>query len=158
MPAPQMELDVPLARNRVENEQARWEEMRLECAWRVLMFARDIPDAMLMMDILGLGPPAEPDPFPELRRRQADRSWEEPDPEPVFDLESVKTMILNYARVAPDFSANTFYLALPDAAHPLIGPAIQSLRRRHFEAAGTEIAVNPARKGSRVTVYRFRRD
>jgi hypothetical protein len=151
-----MELDVPLARNRVEDERARWEEMRLECAHRVLMFARDIPDAMLMTDVLGIGPPERESPFPELRSLlDARRPPEEP--EPVFDLESVKAMILAYARAAPDFSANHFYLALPDEAHPLIGPAIQSLRRRHFEAAGTEIAVNPARKGSRVTVYRMRR-
>lgn len=75
-------------------------------------------------------------------------------PGPV-DAGLVRDLVMERARSAPRFSVNDFYRMLPPEAHHLIDPAFRGLRGQ-FEAIGTEIAVNPARKGSRVTVYSLR--
>jgi hypothetical protein len=137
-----------LAAERAAAEQDAERDLLLTAAWIVLGHALDREDALLLLDEIGL----EEDPLGALRemkerRRAAAPSW---------DLARVKTLVLERARARTPFSANCFYKTLPPEAWPLIGPALQSLRHAHFVTAGTEIAVNPARKSSRVTIYQLK--
>ena len=143
---------MPLADDRVRAERERAHETFLGCAWSVLCRARDAGDALLILAVLC---PEGEDAESALRELRARR----PRRRPPWTTERVKARVLEFARSSGrPFSANRFYVDLPPEARPLIGPALQSLRHRHFETLGTEIAISPARKMSRVTVYRLREE
>jgi hypothetical protein len=151
------------AAQRAAEEEAREHNRVLELAWRILARAIDMDDALLLLDAIL---PAGDDPKEicrELKKHVDENGHLNLPPvtpltktaEP-WTLDRMTKLVLGHAAIGAPFSANHFYLTLPEDAHPLIGPAIQKLRHRYFETLGTEIAISPSRKGSRVTVYRLR--
>ena len=132
-----------------EAEARRERDVNLATAAVVLGRSLDADDARLLLGaVMPLDGEDLRDLLKELREEmRCERAW---------TADGVRDLVLRLGSDGRPFSANRFYAELPPAAWGLIGPALQSLRHRHFETVGTELAANPARKRSLVTVYRLR--
>jgi hypothetical protein len=129
---------------RAADEARREREILLAASWGVLCQSRNRQDALDLLDaVTGL----QGDDLRLLLKELA---------APLWTLARVKKLVLERGRDGRSFSANRFYAELPPSAWALIGPALQSLRHRRLDSVGTELAENPARKRSLVTLYRLR--